>query len=219
MHLKAFASLLSLAAVVAGYIVPADLADGLYLVPLDSDNPTPQRIDLPNFRVPKTHVPRSAKFTRHQQLQKRLEWAATGHTFPNHDDYNACTEGWKVFWANGNSVPGHFLFLCTVGEAVLAGCNYTREYPPNLPTSLTYRATYLGYPIRPAANKNDENLPAGDEFLEPESVDEFNGIADAQFGFWNTGWVHSNPFHAGIPNGDWTYWRDIRGTQFCTNLP
>ena len=130
MYFKSLSVLLPLATAVAGYIVPADLPDGLYLVPLNESNPTPQRVDLAT--VTKARLARSAKFTK--QLAKRLEWAGTGHSFPNHGDYNACTGAWRDFWANGNSVPGHFLFLCTVGEAVLAGCNYTREY---LPTSST----------------------------------------------------------------------------------
>jgi len=128
MYFKVLTALLPLVTAAAGYIVPADLPDGLYLVPLNESNPSPQRVDLAT--VPKARLARSVKFAK--QLAKRLEWAGTGHTFPNHGDYNACTGAWRDFWANGNSVPGHFLFLCTVGEAVLAGCNYTREYLPYL---------------------------------------------------------------------------------------
>src|SRR5947209_8630713 len=112
MHFKALTGLLPLVTAVAGYIVPADLPDGLYLVPLDgSGNSTAQRFELATFPkratpAEKARLPRSAKFTRH--LEKRLEWAGTGHTFPNHGDYDACTGAWRDFWANGNVVPGHF---------------------------------------------------------------------------------------------------------------
>lgn len=38
-----------------------------------------------------------------------------------------------------------------------------------------------------------------------------NGHLDATYGSWTTGWVH-------WVTNDVTYWRDLAGTAFCTNM-
>jgi len=45
----------------------------------------------------------------------------------------------------------------------------------------------------------------------PQTVDQFNGLMDSNVGFWKTGWLDSDAYN-------WSFWRDLVSTSFCTNL-
>ncbi|KAM7200702.1 hypothetical protein V8F20_005204 [Naviculisporaceae sp. PSN 640] len=48
--------------------------------------------------------------------------------------------------------------------------------------------------------------------IYPHTVNQFNAHMDSTYGFWRTGWLYSDEYQ-------FTFWRDIHGTPFCTNLP
>ncbi|KAK0672650.1 hypothetical protein QBC41DRAFT_216698 [Cercophora samala] len=185
-----FKTLLALLPFVAtttlGFIVPEGTPDGFYAVTVDNDgNSTTVEIDPSTLAVigeplEKRTLPRNNAKHRRQVNS----WGATGQTFPNQGDYNACTQGWRNFFNAGNTVPSRKQLFAVSGQAVLAGCNYKRN-PVNHGAAL---------------------------------VDSFNGFMDGNAGWWRTGWVHYY-YNPGIaPDIDFTFWRDLSGTQFCTNL-
>ncbi|KAM7198462.1 hypothetical protein V8F33_004968 [Rhypophila sp. PSN 637] len=47
--------------------------------------------------------------------------------------------------------------------------------------------------------------------IYPHTVNQFNAHMDSVYGFWRTGWLYSDAYQ-------FTFWRDIQGTAFCTNI-
>ena len=127
MHLPIL--LLSLLPLTSAFLVPTSLADGLYLAPINGTSATDlQRVDLDALVAShSTTTSTSRRGVDRRQEKTKYAIGRTDRMFPNHGDYNACTDSWRTFFANGGVVKGHFLFLCTYGEAVLAGCNYRSE--------------------------------------------------------------------------------------------
>ncbi|KAK1828709.1 hypothetical protein QBC39DRAFT_312510 [Podospora conica] len=188
MHLPTL--LVSLLPLTSAFLVPANIPDGLYLAPINGTSASDlQRVDLDAI-VASHHIEtarRSGRAADRRQERTKYSITRTGNRmFPNHGDYNACTDSWRTFFANGGVVKGHFLFLCTQGEAVLAGCNY-------------------------------RNNDFRSQHTNPTLVDFFNGVADRYWGTWTTGYVKISYYEYSFI--DFTFWRDLRGTQFCTDLP
>jgi len=127
MHLPIL--LRSLLPLTSAFLVPTSLADGLYLAPINGTSATDlQRVDLDALVAShSTTTSTSRRGVDRRQEKTKYAIGRTDRMFPNHGDYNACTDSWRTFFANGGVVKGHFLFLCTYGEAVLAGCNYRSE--------------------------------------------------------------------------------------------
>lgn len=127
MHLPTL--LLPLLPLTSAFLIPASLPDGLYLAPINGTSAADiQRVDLDALVASHSHsaTSRRSRVDRRDDRTK-YEMRRTNRMFPNHDDYNMCTEAWRTFFANGGVVKGHFLFLCTQGDAVIAGCNYRSE--------------------------------------------------------------------------------------------
>ncbi|KAK0735926.1 hypothetical protein B0T18DRAFT_474065 [Schizothecium vesticola] len=187
MHLPTL--LLSLLPLSSAFLIPASLPDGLYLAPINGTSAADlQCVDLDALVASHSHSAASTSRRAVDRRQEKTKYAIgrTDRMFPNHGDYNECTDSWRLFFANGGVVKGHFLFLCTYGEAVLAGCNY---------------------------RNNDFTA----RYTNPTLVDFFNGVADKQWGTWTTGWVRIKYYDYSFI--DFTFWRDLKGTQFCTDLP
>jgi len=67
----------------------------------------------------------SAKFAAAAKLQRRDSYGSTGRLFPNHDDYNACTNDMKVWANNGGSIGPHNHGWIRHNQAILMLCNYS----------------------------------------------------------------------------------------------
>lgn len=218
-HLPAFRMhlltlLLSLLPLTSAFLIPASLPDGLYLAPINGTSAADiQRVDLDALVASHAESATSRRGSRVDRRQDRTKYVIerTNRMFPNHDDYNQCTEAWRTFFANGGVVKGHFLFLCTQGEAVIAGCNYRSE---SLLSSSAEFSMFEGRVVLTiVVPDNDFNA----RYTNPTLVDFFNSVADRTWGEWTTGWVRIKYYDYSFI--DFTFWRDLRGTQFCTDLP
>ncbi len=60
-----------------------------------------------------------------------VAYGATETIFPNHNDYDACTNTWRSFLERSGTVPScsRMYWYCTAGVAQLAAYNY-RRMPP-----------------------------------------------------------------------------------------
>jgi hypothetical protein len=131
MHLlKTLFALIPLIAAVVGYTLPEGTPDGFYSITFDA-NGNSNLTRLPDALVARSDgqtrtVVSSAKFAKRDSgnLAKRDTWGYTGRSFPNHNDYNACTDGWHNYYAGGGTVPPRTVYVLQVGQAILAVCNY-----------------------------------------------------------------------------------------------
>lgn len=207
MHLPTL--LLSLLPLTSAFLIPASLPDGLYLAPINGTSAADlERVDLDALVASHAESVTSRRSVHRRDDRTSYEILRTNRMFPNHDDYNRCTEAWRTFFANGGVVKGHFLFLCTEGEAVIAGCNYRSEY-----CSFLLLLICRGYVLMLVVPDNDFNA----RWTNPTLVDFFNSVADRQWGEWTTGYVRIKYYDYQFI--DFTFWRDLRDTKFCTDLP
>ncbi|KAK0746638.1 hypothetical protein B0T18DRAFT_489155 [Schizothecium vesticola] len=174
MQLSNLVALLPLAAAtVTGGVLPRDAAPGIYAIKVvnGTDQPAVKVGDL--YYGPVTEIT-----ARGSTLDKRDSNGGTGRSFPNHNDYNICTNTWRNLLQNGGQLEGKTKYVIRNGVAELVGCNYN-----------------------------------GDQWAPPpQTIDQFNGLMDAIYGAWNTGWVYSDPYR-------WTFWRDIYGAEnYCANM-
>ncbi|KAK4640492.1 hypothetical protein QC761_602295 [Podospora bellae-mahoneyi] len=188
MQFKALLALFHLVPITAlGFVVPEGTPNGFYEVIVGDDgNTTTVEIDPSTHAVIGEPLENRSLPGRSAKLRRQVNsWGATGRTFPNQADYNACTQGWKNFFNAGSHVPSRTQYFAVSGQAVLAGCNYK------------YAEVNHGASL----------------------VDSFNGFMDGNAGWWRTGWVHFF-YHSGtlFPTIDFTFWRDLSGTNFCDNL-
>jgi hypothetical protein len=192
------------AATVSGGVLPRDAAPGIYAIKVvnGTDQPAVKVGDL--YYGPVTEIT-----ARGSTLDKRDSNGGTGRWFPNHDDYNICTNTWRNLLQNGGKLEGKTKYVIRNGVAELAGCNY------NSKSLLLPRESCTGHgpcwhlsTCRPRLTA----VAGGQWAPPPQTVDQFNGLMDAVYGAWNTGWVFSDPYQ-------WTFWRDISGKpNYCSNL-
>ena len=68
---------------------------------------------------------------------------------------------------------------------------------------------------------DDMGLPLDNDFgsrhQNPSLVDYANSVADGHWGEWTTGYVKFKYFDYSFI--DFSFWRDLKGTQFCLDLP
>ncbi|KAK4173718.1 hypothetical protein QBC36DRAFT_359322 [Triangularia setosa] len=147
MQFKTLLSLLPLVAAVLGYVVPEDTPDGFYAVTFDEHgNSTTHQIDpstLATIGEPLEKRGLLQPSTKHlHRRQTPKSYSGTGKTFPVHSDYDQCTIEWRNFFKDGKFVPKHTIYYLTVGQAVLAGCNYqsTASFGPKYPFVDNYNA-------------------------------------------------------------------------------
>lgn len=129
MQLKTLFALIPFVASALGYTLPKGTPDGFYSITFDEDGST-NLTRLPDALIARSEsqtptAVSSVKFAKRDgKLAKRDSWGYTGKSFPNHNDYNACTSGWQNYYAGGGSVPARTVYVLQVGQAVLAVCNY-----------------------------------------------------------------------------------------------
>jgi hypothetical protein len=133
MQFKALIALIPLLATASAFFIPDEYQhDGFFTVDFDADGkPTFTEHDLAAL-VGRSAVEQkrdatspSAKFAAAAKLERRDSWGSTGRLFPNHDDYNACTNEMKVWLNNGNTLPGHSKGWIRRNQAILMLCNYS----------------------------------------------------------------------------------------------
>lgn len=114
-----FALLPLAAATVSAGVLPRDTAPGIYEIKVvnGTDQPAVKIGDL--YYGPVTEI-----IARGSSLNKRDSNGGTGNWFPNHDDYNACTNTWRNLLQNGGKVEGRTKYVIRNGVAELTGCNY-----------------------------------------------------------------------------------------------
>lgn len=117
-----FALLPLAAATVSAGVLPRDAAPGIYEIKVvnGTDQPAVKIGDL--YYGPVTEI-----IARGSSLNKRDSNGGTGNWFPNHDDYNACTNTWRNLLQNGGKVEGRTKYVIRNGVAELTGCNYNRK--------------------------------------------------------------------------------------------
>lgn len=120
MQLSNLFALLPLAtATVSAGVLPRDAAPGIYEIKVinGTDQPAVKIGDL--YYGPLTEIT-----ARGSSLTKRDSNGGTGNWFPNHDDYNTCTNTWRNLLQNGGKLEGKTKYVVRNGVAELAGCNY-----------------------------------------------------------------------------------------------
>lgn len=119
---------------VSAFIVPTDIGDGAYSVTFDDAGTAnitnlgeidsgsgsgSDSTDNTDVVVGPADLPISAKIRKRDS-----SGGGGGNLFPNHDEYNWCTNTMKNSLDSGKSVPGKSIYFVMRGSVFLALCNY-----------------------------------------------------------------------------------------------
>ncbi|KAK1749658.1 hypothetical protein QBC47DRAFT_407730 [Echria macrotheca] len=130
MQLSNLFGLLPLATAVSGAVLPRDAPPGIYRITvINGTESAPVKIgDL-------YYGPEISGSIAARGLDKRDSTGATGRSFPNHDDYNSCTNTWRNLLQGGGKFEGKTKYVVRSGVAELVGCNYNDfQFAPPTPT-------------------------------------------------------------------------------------
>ncbi|KAK4170628.1 hypothetical protein QBC36DRAFT_296133 [Triangularia setosa] len=188
MQWKTFLALVPLVATALGYVVPEGAPNGFYAVTFDKDGNTT------------THeIDPSTLVTIGEPLEERSPPPAApiGPKFRRQ-----AVGGWGT---TGRWFPNHGDYdLCTIGWR-----NFFNS--GNFVPSRTIFYAVQNQAVLAGCNYRFQNQYSSGSF-----VDTFNGFLDVNHGSWRTGWVH---YSQGPPADlNFSFWRDVAGTAFCTNI-
>jgi len=194
MRLSKLFALLPLAGVVSGFIIPDNLPDGMYAATFDANRTaTIQEVDG-GLRVPTRASSTSAIRSGEQADHSPTTTTTTRAPTPGMPGFQPAATGWSRAQSIG---------LLAVRLSWLRAITRVSYLTPSLHILQRGYCQLTGFILLPLVDANN--------WVPPQTVHQFNGIADGAWGSWSTGWVYSDAYQ-------WTFWRDHDGTDFCANM-
>ncbi|KAK0745120.1 hypothetical protein B0T21DRAFT_279954 [Apiosordaria backusii] len=189
MQFKPLLALLPLVATALGYVVPEGTPDGFYAVTFDAEG------NSTTYPIdPSTHAVIGEPFEKRGLTQNSAKFSRQAIT----------ANSWG---ATGRTFPVHSDYdQCTIGWRNFFDAG----------SVVPHRRIY--YSLSGQAVLAGCNYKYSTQAGTGQFVDLYNGFMDGTVaGWWKTGWVHY--YNGQFGDVDFTFWRDLQGTPFCTNLP